>query len=80
MEENNLNYEKAIEKLEEIVEKLEEGGLSLEKSLAKFEEGVKLVKYCSKELNKAEEKIEMVLKKGQGFGETVPFTESLEED
>ena len=80
MEEDNLNYEKAIEKLEEIVKKLESGGLSLEKSLAEFEEGVRLVKYCNKELNKAEKKIEMVLKEGEEFKETIPFQEWEKED
>ena len=80
MEESNLNYEEAIERLEEIVEKLESGGLSLEKSLDKFEEGVRLVKYCNKELNKAEKKVEMVIKEGDEFTDVIPFKDETEEN
>ncbi len=80
MDESNLNYEKAIEKLEEIVKQLESGGISLEKSLEKFEEGVKLIKYCNKELNRAQKKVEMVVKEGQEFADIIPFTEEAEED
>lgn len=80
MEESNLNYEKAIERLEEIVKKLESGGLSLEKSLEKFEEGVRLVKYCNKELNKAEKKVEMVIKEGDEFTDVIPFKDETEEN
>lgn len=72
-EQNDLKFEEAMEKLEQIVEQLEKGGLDLEKSLEKFTTGIELIKYCSKELDKAEEKIEMVLKEDEEFGEIVDF-------
>lgn len=73
MENNELKFEEAMEELEQIVDELEEGGLDLEKSLDKFTTGIKLIKFCSKELDKAEEKIEMVLKEDEEFGEIVDF-------
>ena len=69
-----IEFEKALKKLESIVEKLESGDLSLAESLDKFSEGVKLIKYCRNELNEAEEKVEKVLKDNNGeFGDIVPF-------
>lgn len=69
-----IEFEKALSQLEEIVEKLESGELSLEESLNNFSEGVKLINYCRNELNKAEEKVEEVLKDNKGeFGEVVSF-------
>lgn len=79
MSEIELKFEEALERLEEIVEKLESGGLTLDESLEKFSEGVKLVKFCNKELNKAEKKIELVLREDDGFGDIVPFSEGDEE-
>ena len=63
MTEKKINFEDALARLEEVVKELEDGGLSLEKSLELFEEGVRLVKFCKLELDQAEKKIEIVLKK-----------------
>jgi len=57
-----LNFEKALADLENIVEKLEKGNLSLNESLKLFEKGVKLARFLREELEKAEKKIEMLLK------------------
>ncbi len=53
----NMTYEKAIEKLEKIVEQLEQGSIPLEKSLDLFEEANKLAVYCKTCLDNAEQKI-----------------------
>lgn len=81
MTEKQLDFEEALARLEEVVKELEDGGLSLEKSLELFEEGVKLVKFCKLELDQAERKIEIVLKKDEDYNdvEIVPFT-TEEED
>ncbi|NLJ84417.1 MAG: exodeoxyribonuclease VII small subunit [Halanaerobiaceae bacterium] len=81
MTEKQLDFEEALARLEEVVKELEDGGLSLEKSLELFEEGVKLVKFCKLELDQAERKIEIVLKKDEDYNyvEIVPFT-AEEED
>jgi exodeoxyribonuclease VII small subunit len=72
--EKNLPFEKALERLETIVEEMEAGNMSLEKMMKHFEEGMELVAYCSKKLNEVEKKIEILLKKGEEIT-TEPFTE-----
>lgn len=52
-----LNYEKSLKRLEEIVEVLEEGGQPLEKTLELFSEGTALLNSCAKYLDNAEQKI-----------------------
>lgn len=58
-----MSFEKNIEKLEKIVEKMEGGELSLEESLKFFEDGVKLSRQCNDELVKAEQKVQLLLGK-----------------
>ncbi len=53
----NLNYEKAVAKLEEITDKLENGNLPLEEMLKLYEEGTALAAKCSKVLDAAQIKI-----------------------
>lgn len=50
-------YEEAMQKLEQIVARLESGEASLDESLKLFEEGTKLAAFCSKVLDTAEQKI-----------------------
>ena len=59
-------FETALKKLEEVVRKLEQGDLPLEESLKAFEEGVKQAAFCSKKLNEAEKRIELLLKQKDG--------------
>lgn len=68
-----MNFEKAMKKLEEIVQELEAGELSLEESIKKFEEGVKLSKYCSSKLDETEKKITLLLKDHHGNLTETPF-------
>jgi exodeoxyribonuclease VII small subunit len=71
-------FEDALQKLEAIVKKLEDGKLNLEESLKAFEEGMRLSRFCSKKLDEAEKKVEVLLKDGSGRLVTKPF--SLEEE
>jgi exodeoxyribonuclease VII small subunit len=73
------SFEKALADLEKIVAKMEEGGLSLNESLALFEKGVKLARFLRGELDKAEKKIEILLKDEKGDIKEEPFTLSEEE-
>ena len=52
-----MTYEKALVKLEKIVEQLEQGSMPLEKSLELFEEANSLPAYCKHWLDSAEQKI-----------------------
>ena len=74
-----VTFEKAMERLETSVEKLDEGSLTLEEALAAFEEGVRWSKECHRFLEKAEERIEIILKKEDGRYESVPFEEDEKE-
>ena len=69
----NVNFDSALEKLEDIVEQLESGQLSLEEALLVFEEGVKLSLYCQKELKKTDGKVSRLLKKLNGELELLEF-------
>ena len=59
-------FEEAFQKLESIVKRLEDGNLSLDDSLKAFEEGVRLSRFCSKKLDEAEKKVEILLKESNG--------------
>jgi exodeoxyribonuclease VII small subunit len=52
-----MTYEKAVERLEEIVEMLENGNLPLEKMMKLYEEGTSLAAKCAKSLDAAQLKI-----------------------
>ncbi len=67
------NFEKDLEKLEQIVQNLEKGELTLEESLKQFEEGIRLARQCEKALSEAERKIEILLKNEEGEIEAEPF-------
>lgn len=56
------SFEEAFLRLEEILEKLNAGNVSLDESLKLYEEADKLITACSKRLNEAERKIEMLIK------------------
>jgi exodeoxyribonuclease VII small subunit len=72
-----LDFEAAMRDLEELVERLETGDLPLEESLAAFERGVLLTRSCQTALKEAEQKVEILLKKG-GEPATFAFDEGLD--
>ena len=56
----NLSFESAIVRLEEIVKLLEKDNSSLDESLKLYEEGISLVRYCNTALDTAENKIKIL--------------------
>ena len=64
-----LSFEKALEGLEKIAERLEAGDLELEAALAAFEEGVGLARRCAEQLREAERRIEVLTQEGDGWSE-----------
>lgn len=72
-EAKEMKFETALDKLEQIVKKLEDGDLSLDESLKMFEEGVKLARLCGSKLDAAERKIEILMKTEEGKLEPTPF-------
>ena len=76
-----MTFEKALQELEQVVAKLEKEGVSLNESLALFEKGVKLARFLRGELDKAERKVEVLLKDDKGGLKTEDFDmERTEED
>jgi len=55
------NFEKDLQELEGLVEKMEGGDLSLEDSLVHFERGIALTRSCQKALTEAEQKIQILM-------------------
>jgi len=66
------DFEKALEELEGLVEKMETEELSLEDSLRHFERGIELTRTCQTALKAAEQKVQILLEK-DGNQEPVPF-------
>ncbi len=54
------SFEEALERLEEIVRRLEEGEIGLNEALARYEEGVKLLRRCYDLLENVERRIEVL--------------------
>jgi len=76
---DSVNFEKAMNELEELVANMEKGEHSLEASLKDFERGVELTRLCQSALKEAEQKVQILSQKmGSGnMGEEslVPFDE-----
>ena len=56
-----INFEEAMKKLEQITVELEKGDLSLDESVKKFEEGIKLSKECNKIWEDSEKRINILI-------------------
>ena len=69
------DFETALQRLEEIVKKLDSGDLPLASLLEVYEEGVTLSRFCQTKLEEAERKVEILNKKADGTMERSPFNE-----
>ena len=69
-----VSFEDAMTDLQQIVTDLEDNSLGLEDSLAQFERGIGLLRKCHTFLERAEQKIEVLLSfKANGDAVTGPF-------
>lgn len=66
MAEKKENFEKNLKELEEVVKSLESGNVELDDMLSLFERGIKLTKSCTKLLDEAEQKINVLVKGENG--------------
>lgn len=78
-EETTLSFETGLQQLEAIVKEMESGDLPLERALELFERGMKMSETCRKQLEAAEMRVEMLIKRA---GEVTPdpFTPRLDTD
>jgi exodeoxyribonuclease VII small subunit len=78
LREEEVKFEDALARLEEIVQSLESGNLSLEESLALYEEGMRLSSICSKKLSEAELRIQVLTKEEELSTKPVKSVEKIE--
>lgn len=71
------NFEDKLNRLENLTESIKDPSLSLEDALKVFEEGIQLVRGMEKELDKIENKVEVLMNK-PATKEEKPKTESLD--
>ncbi|PYT28116.1 MAG: exodeoxyribonuclease VII small subunit [Acidobacteria bacterium] len=65
-------FEASLDELEKVVKELEAGDLPLERSLELFEKGMALSEICRKQLENAETRVEMLIRK-EGKMQPEPF-------
>nr|WP_295000577.1 exodeoxyribonuclease VII small subunit [uncultured Methanobrevibacter sp.] len=66
----NMSFEESLEKLEDIVNKLEKGDVPLDDAIDEFNKAMNLVKICNDKLNSAEEAIAKIV---QENGDLIEF-------
>lgn len=71
-------FERSLGRLEEIVRKLENANVPLDEAMKLFEEGVALSRDCQKQLEQAEGRVEILMKKAGGELAAVPFEPEAE--
>jgi exodeoxyribonuclease VII small subunit len=69
---NPASFETGLHQLEAIVKEMESGELPLERALELFERGMKLSESCRKQLEDAETRVEMLVRRA-GEMQTQPF-------
>ncbi len=67
------DFERSLTRLEEVVRRLESPQLSLDEAMKLFEEGVELSRECQEQLEEAEGRVEILLKKADGKMAPQPF-------
>jgi exodeoxyribonuclease VII small subunit len=67
------DFERSLARLEEIVRRLENANLTLDEAMKLFEEGVELSRACQRQLEEAEGRVEVLLKKANGKLVAEPF-------
>ncbi len=71
----DLSFEESLEKLEEIVNKLENGDIPLDEAIDEFDNAMHLVKACNEKLNAAEESIAKIV---EDNGDIIEFNSTNE--
>ena len=66
-------FEKNLERLDAIVHELEDVDVTLDKALLLYEEGMKLSECCHRQLEEAEGRVEILMKKAGGKTVAEPF-------
>ncbi|HYA16930.1 MAG TPA: exodeoxyribonuclease VII small subunit [Bryobacteraceae bacterium] len=70
--ESAASFEASLDELEKVVRELEAGDLQLDRSLELFSRGIELSDICRKQLEAAETRVEMLVRK-EGSYQAEPF-------
>ena len=73
-------FEQSLARLEEIVRRMESANLPLDEAMKLFEEGMQLSRDCQKQLEQAEARVEILLKKAGGEMVAQPFEPEGEDE
>src|SRR6202046_3997430 len=74
------DFEQSLARREEVVRKLESANLPLDQAMKLFEEGMQLSRDCQKQLEQAEARVEILLKKAGGEMAAEAFEPEAEEE
>jgi exodeoxyribonuclease VII small subunit len=74
------DFEESLARLEEVVRKLESANLPLDQAMRLFEEGMQLSRDCQRQLEQAEARVEVLLKKAGGEMAAAPFEPEGEDE
>ena len=66
------SFESSLDELEKVVKELESGDLPLDRSLELFSRGMQLSDSCRRQLEEAETRVEMLIRK-EGTWQAEPF-------
>lgn len=66
-------FEKNLERLDAIVRQLEDADLPLEKALHLYEEGMRISEVCQRQLQEAEGRVQILMKRAGGKVAAEPF-------
>ncbi|TVQ32191.1 MAG: exodeoxyribonuclease VII small subunit [Phycisphaeraceae bacterium] len=69
---DEIGFEEAVQRLEQIIDRIERGEVPLEESLREYERGVALVRRCRGILDRAEQRVRELTEK-PGTEEEAPF-------
>ncbi len=75
----NIDFEKSLNQLEELVEEMESGDLSLKESLKAFEQGIKLTRDCQEALSQAEQKVQLLIEENSEL-KTIDLDDEIDDE
>ncbi len=77
LKQDKKTFEQNLNDLEKIAANLEKGDLNLDQAIAEFELGMKLSKECTKKLDEAERKINILVQKENGEVQEEEFSTDI---
>lgn len=75
---SELGFDSVLERLRDVVRRLETGSGSLEDSLRIYEQGVRLSRRGHELLDRAEKRVELLLREGRDGATVAPFSDSAD--